>query len=120
MQVLGLLIEVMGTSFGRYTSDVLPQCIQILEQANCPHDGDSDETERPVTWQDAYFSLTMMEKLLQKLPNMILQPDVKVQSFPSSPRVSISLTLTTFPCFSGGFQILGSCSAFSQHPVQVI
>ncbi|CAM6096312.1 unnamed protein product [Calypogeia fissa] len=78
-QVLGFSIEVMGPSFGRYTSDVLPRCIHILEQAN-PHEGESlegDETEEQVPWQDAYFSLTMMEKLLQNLPDMIVLPDLK-------------------------------------------
>ncbi|KAL2629925.1 hypothetical protein R1flu_014611 [Riccia fluitans] len=77
-QVLGFMIEVMGTNSERISPDILLQCLKILALALSSlntKENEVDETGKAQFWQETYFSLTMMEKLFQILPTLLLQSE---------------------------------------------
>lgn len=80
-QVLGFMIEVVGTTFEQHSQVIFPQCTKILSLALSSLDtkaSEADESGKAQFWQEAYFSLTMMEKFFQKFPKMIFKPECKV------------------------------------------
>ncbi|BBN08979.1 U3 small nucleolar RNA-associated protein 20 [Marchantia polymorpha subsp. ruderalis] len=79
-QVLGFMIEVVGTTFEQHSQVIFPQCTKILSLALSSLDtkaSEADESGKAQFWQEAYFSLTMMEKFFQKFPKMIFKPECK-------------------------------------------
>lgn len=81
MQVLGLLIEVMKTSFQAHIEDVKPRVIHILKCA-LTADGDGKpevgEEDMLAFWKEAYYSLLMLEKLMLQFPEISLHKDIEV------------------------------------------
>lgn len=79
-QVLGLLIEVMKRSFQAHIEDVRPRAIHILKCA-ITADGDGKpvvgEEDMLTFWQEAYYSLIMLEKLLHQFPEISLHKDTE-------------------------------------------
>ncbi|KAG6556135.1 hypothetical protein Mapa_002076 [Marchantia paleacea] len=79
-QVLGFMIEVVGTSFEQYSQVILPVCTKLLYLALSSLDTKASEVDElgiAQFWQEAYFSLSMMEKFFQKFPKMIFKPECK-------------------------------------------
>jgi U3 small nucleolar RNA-associated protein 20 len=81
MQVLGLLIEVMKKSFQAHIEDVRPRAVHILKCAITANgDGKpvAGEEDMLAFWQEAYYSLIMLEKLLLQFPEVSFHKDIEV------------------------------------------
>jgi hypothetical protein len=76
VQVLGFLIEVLGSKFERHIQGVLEATIEILKQSNS-YELEEDE-DNVVFWQEAYFALTMVEKLLLQFPRLYFEQELQV------------------------------------------
>ncbi|XP_057867600.2 uncharacterized protein LOC131074886 isoform X2 [Cryptomeria japonica] len=77
-QVLGLLIEVMKKSFQAHVEDVRSRAIDILKCAVAAASNEKSEAadiEMLAFWQEAYYSLIMLEKLLHQSPEISLHKD---------------------------------------------
>ncbi|PSS35668.1 Small subunit processome component like [Actinidia chinensis var. chinensis] len=79
-QVLGLLIEVMKKGFQKHINSVLPVIRSICHSAvdvltNSQLDL-SIETRVPF-WKEAYYSLMLLEKILQQFPDLCLARDLE-------------------------------------------
>ncbi|KAK6941816.1 U3 small nucleolar RNA-associated protein 20, N-terminal [Dillenia turbinata] len=79
-QVLGLLIEVMKKGFRGHVTNVLPVTRSILQSAidSVAHLGGdiTNETTIPL-WKESYYSLVMLEKMLQQFPDLLLEGDLE-------------------------------------------
>lgn len=79
-QVLGLLIEVMKKSFQAHIEDVRPRAVHILKCAITANgDGKpvAGEEDMLAFWQEAYYSLIMLEKLLLQFPEVSFHKDIE-------------------------------------------
>ncbi|CAM6068321.1 unnamed protein product [Sphagnum tenellum] len=74
-QVLGFLIEVLGSKFERHIQGVLEATIEILKQSNS-YELEEDE-DNVVFWQEAYFAMTMVEKLLLQFPRLYFDQELQ-------------------------------------------
>lgn len=81
-QVLGLLIEVMRGNFQRHVDPILVVVGWILHSAvdvGLHQEQDcSDEVTLPF-WNDAYYSLVMLEKLLYQFRDLCFKRELEVQ-----------------------------------------
>ncbi|WOG89602.1 hypothetical protein DCAR_0208840 [Daucus carota subsp. sativus] len=79
-QVLGLLVEVKTESFQKHLNCVLPVMRHIFQSANDAVKNKelniSDEARIPF-WKEAYYSLVMLEKILNQFPEMCLGRDLE-------------------------------------------
>ncbi|XP_057982940.1 uncharacterized protein LOC131167895 isoform X2 [Malania oleifera] len=79
-QVLGLLVEVMDKEFRKRVSSVLPVTRTILQAAvTVFKDGQldlSNETKVPL-WKEAYYSLVMLEKMLDQFHELCFESDLE-------------------------------------------
>ncbi|KAH9571647.1 hypothetical protein CY35_02G105300 [Sphagnum magellanicum] len=77
-QVLGFLIEVLGSKFERHIQGVLEATIEILKQSNSYElEEDEDNEDNVVFWQEAYFAMTMVEKLLLQFPRLYFEQELQ-------------------------------------------
>ncbi|KAH9312456.1 hypothetical protein KI387_027491 [Taxus chinensis] len=77
-QVLGFLIEVMKKGFQAHIEDVRLRTIDILKCAVAASDdekSEATENEMLAFWQEAYYSLIMLEKLLHQFPEISIHKD---------------------------------------------
>ncbi|OMO88554.1 Down-regulated-in-metastasis protein [Corchorus olitorius] len=79
-QVLGLMIEVMKNSFQRHIRSILPVTKSILRSAIDAFTHTqmdlSDECTIPL-WKEAYYSLVMLEKMLNQFRDLSLERDLE-------------------------------------------
>ncbi|OMO49638.1 Down-regulated-in-metastasis protein [Corchorus capsularis] len=79
-QALGLVIEVLKNSFQRHISSVLPVTKSILRSAINAFTHTqmdlSDECTIPF-WKEAYYSLVMLEKMLNQFRDLSLERDLE-------------------------------------------
>ncbi|CBI17281.3 unnamed protein product, partial [Vitis vinifera] len=79
-QVLGFMIEVMKKGFQRHIESVLPVMRSILRLAvKCGTDNQldlSNDVAIPL-WKEAYYSLVMLEKMLQQFHELCLQRELE-------------------------------------------
>ncbi|OWM88808.1 hypothetical protein CDL15_Pgr020762 [Punica granatum] len=79
-QVLGLLVEVMKKAFQTHISSILPATRSILHSAVnaiANHELEVSEKATPPLWKEAYYSLVMLEKILQQFPHLSLVPELE-------------------------------------------
>lgn len=84
VQVLGLLIEVTKDGFHTHISSIWPVLIKILQSGVDVLKKNLIDVsyEGPVSlWKESYYSLVMMEKILQQFPEMFFKADLKVLVF---------------------------------------
>ncbi|KAH6788665.1 hypothetical protein C2S51_003671 [Perilla frutescens var. frutescens] len=80
-QVLGLLVEVIGKSFRKHLSKVLPVMRNILHSAvnavtSSQQELSGSEDAVPF-WKEAYYSLVMLEKILSQFHKMFLDRELE-------------------------------------------
>lgn len=80
------MIEVMKKGFQRHIESVLPVMRSILRLAvKCGTDNQldlSNDVAIPL-WKEAYYSLVMLEKMLQQFHELCLQRELEVQTIHS-------------------------------------
>ncbi|XP_051119137.1 uncharacterized protein LOC127243259 [Andrographis paniculata] len=77
-QVLGLLVEVMGKKFEKHLTQILPVMRKILQSAlssATSTEQNSSEETAPL-WKEAYYSLVMLEKILNQFHNLFFDRDL--------------------------------------------
>lgn len=84
VQVLGLLVEVLKKGFQRHINSVLPMMRTILQSANDDLANKQIDISNEVTipfWKEAYYSLVLLEKLINRFPELCLGRDLEVQPY---------------------------------------
>ncbi|KAK6117565.1 hypothetical protein DH2020_048693 [Rehmannia glutinosa] len=78
-QVLGLLVEVMGKSFEKHLDRVLPVMRSVFRSAVSALTSSQRylSDEAVPFWKEAYYSLVMLEKILNRFRNLFFDRDLE-------------------------------------------
>lgn len=81
MQVLGFFIGAMKKTFRKHIYNTVQDAKTILESAICASSLQLQDTLEEASlpfWKEAYYSLVMIEKMLEQFPDLRFGKDLEV------------------------------------------
>lgn len=98
MQVLGFIIDAMKKTFRKHIYSTLQDAKTILESAVSASSLQLQDTAEEASipfWKEAYYSLVMIEKMLEQFPDLTFGKDLEVciQSYDANSRLLRSICI---------------------------